>query len=540
MYESFYGLDAKPFRLTPDPRFLYVSASHKKALSYLRYGIYRAEGFIVVVGAPGTGKTTVINSVLAELPGDEIIVSKLVTTQLGADDILRAVAATLGINYEGLSKAGLLNNLESYFKEQFHQGRRVLVLIDEAQHLSRDGLEELRMLTNFQENDQALMQCFLIGQEELKTMIDAPNMEQLRQRVIASCYLRPLSGAETVSYIEHRLTQAGWRGEAIFTFGAYELIHRQTEGNPRLINSLCERVLLHGYLENCREIDENVVLTVIEEVASEVGGRDALEGVHETREAIRQVRRSLKVVDSQGASAPLTQEEEAGSAESFRFQTVDEPDRVEEVTSRAFDEDSVVSPPSVTTSSVVDDSVVDAPQASSSSASPASRQSSPEMEAHEPEPEEESTTHYVEAAIASIERKKEEEAAQRGDPDPTPYFGAHKSYARIPVADEVSPPPEVGSRQVDYRPPGFMDKLKKQLPNIGIIAFLLAMMAMIFFPEPEKPEVATPEAGVGSDHVAPPALEVPDLQAPAPDNAKTDDAAKVEPGKGGDDGAPAQ
>ncbi len=532
MYESFYGLDAKPFRLTPDPHFLFVSASHKKALSYLRYGIYRAEGFIVVVGAPGTGKTTVINAVLAELPSDEIIVSKLVSTQLGADDILRTVAAKLGVDFEGLSKAGLLNNLEKYLKEQCHQGRRVLVLIDEAQHLSRDSLEELRMLTNFQENDQALMQCFLIGQEDLKAMIDAPNMEQLRQRVIASCYLKPLTGAETVSYIEHRLSQAGWRGEAIFTFGAYELIHRQTEGNPRLINGLCERVLLHGYLENCREIDENVVLTVIEEVASEVGGQDVLEGVHETKEAIRQVRRSLKVVDSQGAPAPLTQEEETGSGESFRFQTFDEPDRVEEVTSRAFDEDSVVSSPSVTTSSVADDSVVDAPQASSSSASPVSRQPSSEVDAAEPE--EESTTHYVEAAIASIEKKKEEEAAKRGDPDPTPYFGAHKRYVPIPSADEVPPSPEVEPRQVDYRPPNFMDKLKKQLPNIGLIAFFLAMMAMIFFPGPEGGVPETSSAGEG---VVSPARGIPGSQAPSVDNADEESvphSAKAELGKGGD------
>ncbi len=528
MYEPFYGLSAKPFRLTPDSNFLFESASHKRALSYLRYGVYCAEGFVVVVGAPGTGKTTLIKKVLSELPREEVVVAKLVTTQQEADDILRSLAASLGMEFEGLTKAGLLNRIEQFLKEQARQGRRVLLLVDEAQYLTKGALEELRMLTNFQEDERALMQCFLVGQEELKGMLDSPPMEQFRQRVIASCHLSALTGSETVAYIEHRLHHVGWDGQAIFSFGAYELIYRQTGGVPRLINTLCERMLLRGYLEDCQEIDENVALAVIEEMVGELGGAEILDELNDAKEAIRGVRRALRVVDAKGVAS--TADSEQDSAEVFRFQTISE-QALADVGAVGLPQDGgspLHASPLPAESDHIAPTRTSTGQAKSAVDTAAESMPAEPIERDVAEGVDRSVS-YVEAAQPLMERASAVPApAMPNEPDPTPYFGAQKARAAMPRVDTTYQPPASVPvpvrKEVVSEKPSSLQRLKKQLPNIGIVVVLVGMVAMVLFPDPERPlELESPAV---TESVSTPALTHAEPRTPPP---KEEEAAAASP-----------
>ena len=216
MYESYYGLNSKPFQLTPDPEFFFASKWHKRAMSYLQYGLSQAEGFIVITGGIGTGKTTVANSLLEEIE-DDIAAAQIVTPKLSPDELVKMVASKFDIPTEGRSKADILKALELFLYDLNKAGRRALLLVDEAQNLPLETIEELRMLSNFQLNGKPLIQSFLLGQEELQPILRAPNMEQFRQRIVASCHLAPLSLEECKEYIEYRLHHAGWNGSALFS-----------------------------------------------------------------------------------------------------------------------------------------------------------------------------------------------------------------------------------------------------------------------------------------------------------------------------------
>ena len=270
MYEAFYNLSTKPFQLSPDPRFFYDSSVHKRAMSYLRYGLSQGEGFIVITGGIGTGKTTLVRNLFAELDQQKIVAAQLVTTKLQPDDLLKMVSASFGLPYEGLSKASLLNQFETFLKKCEFQGKRVLLVVDEAQNLPAETVEELRMLTNFQTDKRSLIQSFLLGQEEFRQTIHSPGMEQLRQRIIASCHLAPLDKKETRLYIEHRLKEVGWSSRPVITDIAFELIHNFTNGVPRRINVFCDRLLLYGYLEELFVFKPEVINKVAEELAAEV------------------------------------------------------------------------------------------------------------------------------------------------------------------------------------------------------------------------------------------------------------------------------
>lgn len=272
MYESFYNLSAKPFALNPDPRFFFGSRGHKRAQSYLQYGLTQGEGFIVITGDVGTGKTLLVRNLFAGLAKENIIAAQLVTTQLGADDMLRMVAASYGLAHEGLGKATLLKNLETFLITRAREGKRVLLVIDEAQNLPLSSLEELRMLSNFQLSGKVLLQSFLLGQAEFKDTLRSPQMEQLRQRVIAAYHLNPLGEDETQAYIEHRLSLVGWTTDPVISDEAYSVIHKYTSGVPRLINQLCDRLLLFGYLEELLSIDVEHVDTVVKELQQETPG----------------------------------------------------------------------------------------------------------------------------------------------------------------------------------------------------------------------------------------------------------------------------
>ena len=274
MYESFYGLDSKPFQLTPDPAFFFASKWHKRAMSYLQYGLSQAEGFIVITGDIGTGKTTIANSLLADIE-DDIVAAQIVTPKLTPDELVKMVAAKFGINVAGSTKADILKDLETFLFDLSRQGQRALLLVDEAQNLPLETIEELRMLSNFQQSGKPLLQSFLLGQEELQPILRAPNMEQFRQRIVASCHLAPLMEEETKRYIEYRMEHAGWSGNALFSDEAFSRIHKFTRGVPRKINTLMDRILLFGFLEELEVLDEEAVSTVIDEVKEEMFVPDA-------------------------------------------------------------------------------------------------------------------------------------------------------------------------------------------------------------------------------------------------------------------------
>ncbi len=272
MYENFYQLRAKPFRLSPDPSFFFASRGHKRALAYLRYGLSQAEGFVVITGAPGTGKTTLAQILLQDLDQSDVVVAHLTTTQLEADEMLRMVSASFGLRYEGQDKAGLLKTLEAFFMARSRERKRVLLVVDEAQNLPARSLEELRMLSNLQVGEHALLQTFLLGQVQFRQMLDHPDLEQLRQRVIANYHLSALGEDECKNYVESRLRHVGWNDNPHFTDEAFGIIYRYTEGVPRRINMLCDRVLLFSSLEERHTIDAGVLHDVIDELQSEISG----------------------------------------------------------------------------------------------------------------------------------------------------------------------------------------------------------------------------------------------------------------------------
>ena len=269
MYEAFYGLSSKPFQLNPDPRFYYSSQPHRRARSYLVYGVMRGEGFIVITGEVGAGKTTIVRELLDSLDGGAVVAAHLVSTQLGAEDALRLVCGAFGVPVRGTGKADLLMALEAFFITQTTQGKRCLLVVDEAQNLQHHAVEELRMLSNFQFGEQALLQTFLVGQPEFREILQSPGMLQLRQRVTARCHLGPLDEQDTRGYIEHRLACAGAQGKPSFDDAVFPAIHHHAGGIPRRINALCDRLLLQGYLSETSHFSVDSVAEVVAEMQAE-------------------------------------------------------------------------------------------------------------------------------------------------------------------------------------------------------------------------------------------------------------------------------
>ncbi|MCU7369781.1 XrtA-associated ATPase [Paucibacter sp. O1-1] len=269
MYEAFFGLSSKPFQLSPDPNFYFGSKQHRRAKAYLDYGVLRNDGFIVITGEIGAGKTTLLRGLLDSLNRSNVVIGNLVTTQLDAEDTLRMVGAAFGVRVKDLPKSELLMTLEAFFVNQTSQGKRCLLIVDEAQNLTARAVEELRMLSNFQFGNQSLLQTFLVGQPEFRNILQRPEMEQFRQRVAATCHIGPLDEDETQRYIEHRLKCAGSSGKPSFELDVFPLIYKSSQGIPRRINSLCDRLLLLGFMGGKTHLQVADVNEVLRDLAQE-------------------------------------------------------------------------------------------------------------------------------------------------------------------------------------------------------------------------------------------------------------------------------
>ena len=290
MYDQFYGLQGRPFQLTPDPHYYFESATHRKALSYLGYGLAQGEGFIVITGDIGAGKTTLVGHLMQTIDPVRLTAVKIVSTQVEGDDMLRLAAQSFGLATDGLTKATTLHQIEGFLHMQARAGRRTLLIVDEAQNLPVSAIEELRMLSNFQLGGQSLLQIFLLGQPEFRDLVKSPQLEQLRQRVIATHHLEPMMANEVEPYIIHRLTVAGWVGNPTFTPAAFAALYAATGGVPRRLNALVSRVLLMGAIDQLREIDADVVGSVVADmgldtdVAPEPVAPSALDAVEDIAE----------------------------------------------------------------------------------------------------------------------------------------------------------------------------------------------------------------------------------------------------------------
>ena len=283
MYERHYNFTGSPFQLTPDARFFYGSRGHSRAIAHLTFGLAQGEGFVVVTGDVGAGKTTLIERLLSQLDHDTYAVARVNTTQVSGDDLFRLALAGFGVAGTGesgaeISKSALLLRFEEALRDHRLAGRRCLLIVDEVQNLALAALEELRMLSNLTENGRASLQTILMGQPQFRRMLASPDLDQLRQRVLASTHLGPLLREETRAYIEHRLTTVGWRGNPHWEDAAFAVLHEHTGGVPRRINRLCGRVLLYGALEAADTITVTMVTDTAGELAEDLEGTPAAGG----------------------------------------------------------------------------------------------------------------------------------------------------------------------------------------------------------------------------------------------------------------------
>jgi general secretion pathway protein A len=270
MYTEFYGLSDRPFQLTPDARFYYESRTHKKAMAYLGYGLAQGEGFIVITGDVGAGKSTLVAHLMATIDRERLNAISIVSTQIEGDDMLRLVAQGLGLVTDGAAKAQLLDRIEQRLCEEARAGKRVLLIVDEAQNLPVSSLEELRMLSNFSVQGRALIQIFLLGQPEFRDQLAGDHgLEQLRQRVIATHHLDPMEANEVEPYLVHRLAVAGWQGRPGFAPDASLSLYRHTGGIPRRLNQLASRILLYAAMEKLETIDADAVESVAADMAAD-------------------------------------------------------------------------------------------------------------------------------------------------------------------------------------------------------------------------------------------------------------------------------
>jgi type II secretory pathway predicted ATPase ExeA len=267
VYKSIFNLEGQPFRLGPDHRFSFEHHAYSDAKSYLKYAIAEGEGLVAITGAPGTGKTTLIASLISELDLKQVKVGVVTNIQLDPTSLIDLVATAFSLNIDG--PGSTMIELKRFLERESSQERRVILIVDEAQGLSHDSLEELRLLSNLQHNLKLLLQVFLVGQEGLMDIIRSPGMEQLHQRLIAAAQLKPLTYEETVDYIVHRMKFVGWKGDPAFSDEAYNLVYKFSAGIPRKINLICHRLFLFAGLKEKHDLLGSDALQVIVELHRE-------------------------------------------------------------------------------------------------------------------------------------------------------------------------------------------------------------------------------------------------------------------------------
>ncbi|MBV5339601.1 MAG: AAA family ATPase [Deltaproteobacteria bacterium] len=297
MYESFFNLKQKPFDLLPDPDFLFMSSSHKKVLSYLDYGIRERVGFILLTGEVGSGKTTIIRNLIKKNLTD-VVLSKIFNTRVDSEQLIAMINDDFGLPVLNKDKITLLRDLNTFLIDQFVKGNQPVLIIDEAQNLNQDLLEEIRMLSNLETDNAKLLQIILVGQPELRKTLASATLVQLRQRISINCHIQPLSRLEIELYILYRLEKAGDREAVSFSQETIDIIFTYSRGIPRLINIICDFILLAAFAEETRNIDAALVQDIIGDLDFEYHywGSESLDG-HVTVEK-----------DVEAASSPIRSE----------------------------------------------------------------------------------------------------------------------------------------------------------------------------------------------------------------------------------------
>lgn len=270
MFDDFYGLTGRPFALTPDPAFYFESGTHRKALSYLSYGLAQGEGFVVITGEVGAGKSTLVAHLMATIDPARLTAAQVVTSALDGEEIVHVIAAAFGLEVGGHDKATALGAIEGFLHEEARAGRRCLLVVDEVQNLTISALEELRMLSNFQLGAHPLLQTLLLGQPEFRDLLQTSDaLEQLRQRVIAAHHLDAMEPTEVQPYVEHRLKCVGWASNPSFDQRVFSELYAASGGVPRKINQIFNRLLLLGAVEERSRIDAAMLQQVLAELADD-------------------------------------------------------------------------------------------------------------------------------------------------------------------------------------------------------------------------------------------------------------------------------
>jgi general secretion pathway protein A len=268
MYKSYYGFCEMPFNITPDPKFLYLSPTHQEALHHLKFGVEQRKGFIVVVGEVGCGKTTLCRRFLNELDPERFDTALILNPRINENQMLRAILHELGEETTADNPHDLVLQMNRALLSRIAAGRDIVLVIDEAQNLSFEVLEQIRLLSNLETDDQKLLQIVLMGQPELKAVLRRPELRQLRQRILVHCELARLDPYELAHYVNHRMSKAGWNGRPVFTASAMRKIHGFSKGIPRVVNNLCDKSLLSAYIRESDEIDYWDVRRAVKDVKS--------------------------------------------------------------------------------------------------------------------------------------------------------------------------------------------------------------------------------------------------------------------------------